>query len=57
MVLCGTPVEGAGVMRLCVVVVVMVPALVTAPAVGIFNNDEEAEVPAAVDKTAVAPEV
>lgn len=50
-VLCGSPVAGAGVMRLWVVVVVMVPALVTAPAVGILND--EAEVVAAVDKTAV----
>lgn len=40
------------------VVVVMVPALVTAPAVGIFNNDDdEVEIPAAVDKAAVVPEV
>lgn len=38
------------------VVVVIVPALVTAPAVGIFNNDEEVEVPAAVDEGAVVPE-
>ena len=38
------------------VVVVIVPALVTAPVVGIFNDDEEAEVPAAVDETAVAAE-
>ena len=35
----------------------MVPALVTAPAVGIFNNDEVVEVPAIVDKAAVVPEV
>lgn len=55
-VFCGTPVEGAGVMRLWVVVVVIVPALVTAPAVGILNNDEEVEVEAAVDETAVVPE-
>ena len=39
------------------VVVVMVPALVTALAVGIFNIDEEVEVPAVVDKAAVVPEV
>ena len=38
------------------VVVVIVPALVTAPAVGIFNNDDEVEEVAAVDETAVVPE-
>ena len=55
-ILCGTPVEGAGAMRLWVVVVVIVPALVTAPVVGIFNNDEEVEVVAAVDETALVSE-
>lgn len=38
------------------VVVVIVPALVTAPVVGIFNNDEEVEVVAAVDETALVSE-
>jgi len=38
-----------------VVVVVIVPALITAPVVGIFNNDEEVKVVEAVDETAVVP--
>ena len=38
------------------VVVVIVPALVTAPAVGIFNNDDEVEEVGAVDETIVVPE-
>ena len=50
---CGPPVARTGVMRLWVVVVVIVPALVTAPAVGILNKDVEVEVVSAVDETAV----
>lgn len=44
-----------GVMMLWVVVVVIVPALVTAPAVGILNKDIEVEVVSVVDETAVVP--
>lgn len=52
---CGPPVAGTGVMRLWVVVVVIVPVLVTAPAVGILNKDVEVDVVSAVDEIAVVP--
>lgn len=52
MVLRGSPKPRVGAIRLWAVVVVIVPLLVTTPAVGTLNNEAEVEV-AAAEETVV----